>query len=397
MNRAPHTIAQDLIEAWQVEHSTEGLMLGERTRSLLMEALANRTCQDVLRAAAPAVTARTPHGLVFLQREAERLACQDQYVSLRQPKPGMEALLFALPCSGATNDFLQWIEDPHHRSQLLQKAQSHLALLLGSSSSAISRIQALPFLLDPSTVATLTSDTRRALLHDLLSEPEDRSPAWAFIQDRKLIHQVLKKDHPLVLSEGVLLLAAAIETHWENEDSPISDRLSDLTEGVLDGDLITQAENLWVASSLELELPDLAFVPQPLSVNDALIRTLQAHMMSVRLVHQSPENLRDHLREDTLQVPAIVHLQCSQDAEGTVVVQAQSTEGSLPVLRISPHWAFIEGKDIWESTLAEAFSLSDLPQWQEAIGENEPAPSPGEEQGDHPAWKNALPAAPGLH
>lgn len=393
MNRAPHVIAQDLIEAWHAEHLMEGVTLGERTRALLLEALANRTCQEVLRVAAPAVAAHTPQGLVFLQREAERLACQDQYVSLRHPKRGMEALLFALPCSGATNDFLQWIQQPGHQTKLLQKVQNHLALLLGSNPSAVSKIQALPFLLDPATVATLTSDTRRALLHDLLSDPEDRSPAWAFIEARKLSHQVLKKDHPLVLSEGVLLLAAAINTDWENEDSPTSDRLSDLAEGVLDGDLITQAEHLWVASSLELELPDLAFVPQPLSVNDALIRTLQAHMMSIRLVHQSTENLREHLREDTLQVPAIVHLKCSQDVEGTVVVQAQSTEGSLPVLRISPHWAFIEGKDIWESTLAEAFSLAETPQWQETMGEI----STSEIQGDHPAWKIALPAPPGIH
>lgn len=396
MNRTTQSIANDLAQAWQEEYEhflREGGMLGDRTRQLVMEALGQQSFQAVFSQCAPVVTRSGPGSAAALQREAERLACQDLYLSSpTQVEKGVECFLLAVPCSGTTDEFSRWLEEGNHASQLKEKVRTHLALLLDIPLSDVRKLEALPFLLPPPAVASMTPDARRALLHELLNKAEPLpGPALRFVTQHQRLPQTGAPSQAVVLGEGLWLMAASLKTDWENEDSSSAQRLSDLSSGTLDEDLLTQAEELWTLAIADLDMPELAFVPQPLSLNDGLMRTLQAHLMSSRLAAYSADHLREHLRSNELQVPAIIHLECFRNSQGWVIIQAQSEEGPLPQLQISPHWALTEGEQAWESALTEAFQLQGVPL------ETQEPPAPSEEEGDHPAWKIAQPASKRIH
>lgn len=396
MNRTTQSIANDLAQAWQEEYEhflREGGMLGDRTRQLVMEALGQQSFQAVFSQCAPVVARSGPGSAGALQREAERLACQDLCLSSpTQVEKGVECFLLAVPCSGTTDEFSRWLEEGSHAIQLKEKVRAHLALLLDIPLSDVRKLEALPFLLPPPAVASMTPDARRALLHELLNKAEPfPGPALRFVTQHQRLPQTGAPSQAVVLGEGLWLMAASLRTDWENEDSPGAQRLSDLSSGTLDEDLLAQAEERWTLAIAELNMPELAFIPQPLSLNDGLMRTLQAHLMSSRLAAYSADHLRERLRTNELQVPAIIHLECFQNAQGWMVIQAHSEEGPLPQLQISPYWALTEGEQAWESALAEAFQLQGVP------FEAQEASTPSEEEGDHPAWKIAQPVSKRIH
>lgn len=400
MKRTIETIANELAIAWRDEfpqYARDGGVLGDNTRQLVMEALLTKSFQAVLRLCAPRISMTGEDSVASLQREAERLACQDQYL----PTPGriargMECFLLALPCSGTTDEFARWLQEPRNGDRMKSKIQDHLALLLDIPVQDVTRLEALPFLLSPATVAALTPDARRGLLHELIGS-EPAGAALQFVSQHQRPIPPPAKGGTVVLGEGLWLLAATIKTNWEDEDSPCAQRLSDLASGTLDEDLLFQAEHQWVASTLTLGLPELAFVPQPLSLNDGLMRTLQSHLMSSRLAAYSADHLRDHLRSDELQVPPVVSLECFQNPAGMVVIRAHSTEGPLPTLEVSPHWAFIEGHRTWEMVLMEAFHLTEIPQEASQQPLEDPELDPRDAEGDHPLWKVAHPASRRIH
>lgn len=396
MNRTTQSIANDLAQAWQEEYEhflREGGMLGDRTRQLVMEALGRKSFQAVFSQCAPVVAQSGPGSAGALQREAERLACQDLCLaSPTRVEKGVECFLLAVPCSGTTDEFSRWLEEGSHAEQLKAKVRAHLALLLDIPLTDVRKLEALPFLLPPPAVASMTPDARRALLHELLNTSDPvPGPALRFAAQHQRLSQSGALLNAVVLGEGLWLMAASLRTDWENEDSPSAQRLSDLSSGTLDEDLLAQAEDRWGEAIADLDMPELAFIPQPLSINDGLMRTLQAHLMSSRLAAYSADHLRERLRANELQVPAIVHLECFQNAQGWIVIKAQSEEGLLPQLQVSPHWAFTEGERAWEAALTEAFQLEGAP------FEARETAAPAEEEGDHPAWKIAQPVSKRIH
>lgn len=399
MARSTDAIAQQLAEAWLEEHPqilARGQGLGERARRLVEEALDQHAFAAVLHACAPMVSQTGPGSVGTLQREAERLACQDRCAAGQEAK-GLECLLFALPISGALEEFGAWVSTPGNAPELASKAGDYLARLLGMASDEVERLEALPFLLSPAVVAAWTPDTRRSLLLEMLGGAEPRR-IHGIVEQHRLLLDAPTPDK-LMLGEAMWVLAATVQTHWDTGHGERTQRLAALAAGTLDDAVLDEAEAEWTQSLEGMGLPDLAFLLPPTGLNDGLFQTLRAHLMSARLAHHTPASLRDILLEnDRSDVDPVTALACFQAPDGMLVLKAHSTHGPLPTLRISPHWALIEGEHAWKEAVWESFDMpEDTPLDGDAPLLTAPAASPQDLEGDHPAWKRAHPAPPGVH
>lgn len=406
-------MAQALVTAWTRSRQApatpvpEGMPLDDGTLDVVSEALLWGNFDQALALAAPELRRIDPQAPQEIQREAERLACRDAWLpeteqDLPRPGFGQECLLMAVPCSGTAGEMAQWLTQDDQRARLLGAVRAHLARLLNLPADRVLQLEALPGLTHPEAVASLSANSRRRLLHEMLRDglPPPEPAAWP----AGAISGVLRGNTvPLArtfrLNEGVWLVAARVETRWDSSEEDADDRLYDLAMGMLDEHVVEQTESLWDQALAELPtLPVLAFVPQPLSVNAALIRTLQAHLLSARLQGVPHDSLLENLRDNALHLARVVRLSHHRDPQGNVVLLAETEDKALPTVKVSFPWAMIEGPQAFEEVLAEAFGLE--PQPSPVPVESVPAAvmptaagvDPRAWEGDHPAWGRAMKA-----
>jgi hypothetical protein len=124
------------------------------------------------------------------------------------------------------------------------------------------------------------------------------------------------------------------------------------------------------------------------------MQLLMAKVMSTRLMAEDSEQLLDHIeQENDLGLTPVLHFEASPsvDDPSRMNIQAMTSNGSLPAIEVSYHWALTNGPHALQVLLAEAFGMGEEPHAsfrQSAPMESEPL---------HPGWKRALPPAPGLH
>ena len=395
-SRSPLAISHDLEATWQREAPrvlAEQGDLGDDLRRLLMEALDGGVSSEVLALCSKEVL-QYGNGHVLLQREAERLACHDFYPSSMSPQSvGRECALLALPAMGSTDELDEWLQRPAAKRCLEKHAREHLARLMGISENRIEKSILLEGTMGSASVAALTPDARRVLLQELLEIP--RAPGTPSIvghlQDMATQRQI--SSFP---TEGIILLAVVARTDWES-DTPMAQRLTDLIIGNMDDESLAESEDHWVEAAERIGLPSETMVGQPVSLNDALMQTLRSYLFSAR-VHAHALAGGQGLLSNPPELPAIQMFSVFQGEDGNVVIEAQTEEGDLPTLVVSPHWAMTEGEDAWREAIAETFQVKGV-----IDGPNRPGPASEsmidshDQEGDHPAWRWAHPTPRQLH
>ena len=393
--RTPAAIAHDLMRAWEEEQgplaSPPDTDLGDGVRRLLIEALDNGTFREVVLACKDF---QQTSALGVLQREAERLACHDFYPPSMQPQAvGRECALFALPVMGATEDMDAWLRHADHKHRLEHRIKSHLSDFLNIPENRLEKVFVFNGLMMSSTIAALTPDARRALMHEMLQIPQRA--------DVPSIVTHLQENSPFVLgtpgflSEALVVVAVVARTDWEAETA-MAHRLTDWVTGQTDEDTLIQGEATWMGLLDTLGLPAETLAGQPVSVNEALMQTLRSYLFSARVQAHALAG-GGGLGSDPPRLPAIETFTVFQTPDGDVVIEARTEEGEIPRLVVSPHWAMTEGQEAWQQALMESF---DIDQTLNPIERLDAVPEPADPylvMGDHPAWRHAHPTPRQVH
>ena len=198
------------------------------------------------------------------------------------------------------------------------------------------------------------------------------------------------------------MLAVAATTRWGQDIEGTSSeqgRVDELALGNMDPDFLEQSARIWDTHMESLKVPGMAQVSQPVSVNEALMDTLHAGLMTLRFNMIPTQVLEETAAAgEKVQLPQIQHLAVSFTDHGSVQLEIHSEYGQM-VAELNTDWAMVEGEESFRATLASSLEL-DEDRWRttaDTQGPEQPDPSPEDAVGDHPAWARALPAPKGMN
>lgn len=398
-------LAKTLISAWRkdnqsLEHKRQEP--GDQTLKVISKALMEEGVQGMLQHAMK--EGFDPDHASLVNREAERRAGIWLWDPEDTGKMSHECVLLAFPVVGDLKALGSWISTPENQEVLEALAHQHLELLTALSREDIEAVAVLPTLLHPALVANLTAEVRRKGMMEILGHGQRK--VLPHLESQKLDLDGI--DGNKILGEAVVLVAAVTRTDWGAHQPAAMHgvvephRVDELALGHMDEDFMSQAQEIWNKSVQSLPSEGPAALQQPTSVNNALLATLHSGLVHIRQYVLYPTDPADAIEEwegdeaEDHETP-IHQLSVAEGEPGHIMLDIKTMHAQT-IVQLPTAWAFVEGEEAFQNLLVQAMGLDDH-DWQPQDQENPdpPASDPRDAQGDHPAWKRAMPTPSSMH
>lgn len=397
-------LSKTLMSAWRKDN--QGLVYelqepGEHTAEVISAALSQEKVQEMLRHALS--EGLDPRHATLINQEAERQAGLWLWDPEDAGKMDRECILLAFPATGDLKALETWLSTPDNCRLLETLTQNHLGLLTGLATESVDCVSVFPTLLHPAFVASLTAEFRRKSLMEILGRGDGQ--LLLHLESQKIDLESMTEEK--VLGEAVVLVAAVVRTNWgwhqpsTAQGESESHRIDALAMGDIDEDFMIQSQLVWEESIRTLQVAGPSALRQPTSMNQALLATLRSSLTNIRKYALSAADpslpIEEWESEENGEFSSILQLSIQEGDPEHILLDIKTLHAQT-IVQLPVSWAFIEGEEPFRKLLVETMDL-DEHSWQSEseVDLEQRRPSFRDAEGDHPAWKHAMPAPGSTH